>query len=475
MALIRRRDSERPSYDDLVRENTRLRTDNASLRSRIRELEHKVEELARAAKRQSAPFSKNKPTPSPKPSGRKAGKDYGQRAARAVPGRIDRVIDAPLPEVCPDCEGELVAERVAVQYQVEIPKPTPVHTRFDVAVGRCMNCGRRVQGRHAEQTSDALGAASVQIGAHAQALASFINKGLGVPHEKTAAILGAATGVDISPATVVRATHRAAAVLEPSYDAIADAVAAAEVVSPDETGWRVGGVRHWLWVAVCSVATLYQVTKGRGFAEVCALLGEDYTGVLCRDGWAPYRCLKDARHQTCYAHLLRRCAEMIESSRTRAQVIPRALAGILIDALALRDSRDAAEITRRQLVRRTKALERRVDTLLAITTSNPANARLLGHVRTERDNMFTFLRMEDVHATNYKAEQGIRPAVVTRKNWGGNATDDGAHTFEVLLSVFRTAHQQGANAIGILVERLRDPEWRVAPQLALTTETASPR
>ena len=36
--------------------------------------------------------------------------------------------------------------------------------RFDMELGRCSQCRRRVQGRHALQTSDALGAAGAQLG-----------------------------------------------------------------------------------------------------------------------------------------------------------------------------------------------------------------------------------------------------------------------------------------------------------------------
>lgn len=43
----------------------------------------------------------------------------------------------------------------------------------------------------------------------------------------------------------------------------------------------------------------------RGYAEAAPLLGEDFAGVIVRDGWAPYRRFTKAIHQTCLAHLLR--------------------------------------------------------------------------------------------------------------------------------------------------------------------------
>ena len=53
--------------------------------------------------------------------------------------------------------------------------------------------------------------------------------------------------------------------------------------------------------------------------------------------------------------------------------------------------------------------------------------------------MFTFLKEPGVQATNWRAEQALRPAIVNRKSWGGNRTCNGAHTQVVTMSVIRTA------------------------------------
>ena len=53
--------------------------------------------------------------------------------------------------------------------------------------------------------------------------------------------------------------------------------------------------------------TVYDIRPGRSFDDAVAVLGADFAGVLVRDGWAPYRRFTNARHQSCLAHLLRRC------------------------------------------------------------------------------------------------------------------------------------------------------------------------
>ncbi|MEK7405491.1 MAG: hypothetical protein AAB225_10315 [Acidobacteriota bacterium] len=117
--------------------------------SERRTLDRQLEEALRAARRQAAPFSRGQPKP--KPPGRKAGEEYARR----------------------HCRGPVELEQIASQYREDIVRRTLVR-RFDVEVGRCRNCGRRVQGRHPLQTYDALGAAQVQLGPEALALAAHL-------------------------------------------------------------------------------------------------------------------------------------------------------------------------------------------------------------------------------------------------------------------------------------------------------------
>ena len=73
------------------------------------------------------------------------------------------------------------------------------------------------------------------------------------------------------------------------------------MVTPDETGSRVGGRLHWLWAFATPETTVYAIRAGRGFPEAASILGADFGGVLVRDGWAPYRKFTRAAHQTCLA------------------------------------------------------------------------------------------------------------------------------------------------------------------------------
>jgi hypothetical protein len=71
-------------------------------------------------------------------------------------------------------------------------------------------------------------------------------------------------------------------------------------------------------------------------------------------------------------------------------------------------------------------LSRRLLHLVWPAKTHPGNERLAQFLWDHRDDLFTFLREPGLDATNWRAEQAIRPAVVNRKVWGGNRTWTGA-------------------------------------------------
>jgi hypothetical protein len=77
----------------------------------------------------------------------------------------------PVPTACPRCVDAVREPHVTAPYQEDLPPVPPIVRCFDVDVGQCDACARRVQKRQPLRTSDALGAAAVQLGPHALTLA----------------------------------------------------------------------------------------------------------------------------------------------------------------------------------------------------------------------------------------------------------------------------------------------------------------
>lgn len=505
----------RSARNDRDRVDGGLRAQNERLLAENERLRGQLEQARRAGKRQAAPFSKGEPKKDPAKPGRKSGEQYGTRAHRPVPDHIDEEIRIALPDACPCCDGELVFEDEVDQYQEEIRRVGGHVRHFRISRGRCRRCGKRVQGRHREQTSDAVGAAGSQIGPRAVAIAAQLNKELGVSMSKVAQILQL-FGVSVTAGGLHHALGRLTRAAEPTSQALVLAVRQSAAVAADETGWRVAGRRQWLWVFVGDDGvTVYLIAPGRGYEQAASVLTEGFAGVLERDGWAPYRRFTDARHQTCVAHLLRRAGELIADSVAGQAKIPHAVRRLLLDMLAVRDQfsdlltqpadvidGDAVEITADQpllgagsadhddrdrderddgqarqahLDAEIARLERDADALLTRSPQHNPNRKLLKHLRSEREHLLTFLTVPGVAATNWRAEQAIRPAVVNRKSWGGNRTSHGAHVQQTLMSVIRTSRQQDVCPIALLEDLQRHRTPTHSSMLRLPAATADPR
>jgi transposase len=446
-------DSKPPTYDELVELTRRQARLIDELRAAVERLKAELEQSRRAGKRQAAPFSKGLPKADPKRPGRKPGHPPSHRPV-PPPDQVDRTIDVPLPPDCPECHTPLGDAPITVhdQYQIDLPQPEPIITRFRVPVARCPKCLRRVQGRHPEQTSDALGSAAVQYGPRLLGFAADLKHRLGVSYRKCSSVLLTLTGVVVASAALVRSGHRLRKLAQPSYDRLVEAASKSSVQHVDETGWKIGGRSAWLWVFADQDITLYRIRPSRAHDVVVEVLGEDFAGVLVSDCFLAYDPLPFAK-QKCLAHLLKTCGE-IEQSKTRAAVrFSRRVAALLRKAMALKRRRGSIGDHGYAVLRGKVHAE--LDRLLAGAYTDPDNARLAKRLRKQREHLLRFLDHDGVDATNNLAEREIRPAVIARKLSAGNRTEAGAETHAVLASVLRTCRRQGKDVLGFLSGLLR--------------------
>lgn len=463
----------RPLYRKVLAENRRLRREKArlckeivALKKRVAELSVALELAERKAKRQSAPFSKGPPKTNPKKPGRKPGRRYGKTAHRPPPARVDEHYDVPLPRACPCCGGTRVHEtQVHTQYQTEIPR-RPICRQFDIHYGTCQDCGHTVHGRHELQTSDAVGAAASQLGPAAHAAMAMLNKELGLSHGKVKRCMEVLFGIRVSRAASAHSVLRSGQRCEPAYEEIRAGIRASPCVVPDETGWRVNGRHAWLHAIVGDGWTCYEIAADRSSAATKALLGADWSGVMVHDGWSPYDGFMKARHQQCLEHLQRRCQRILSSAQRGAVRFPRQIMQLIGQAFATRDALERGEIDADETVLRGLALACRLERLTNGHFTYPPNRRLAKHLKKHIWNWFWFLLEPGIEATNWRAEQAIRPAVVNRKVWGGNRTWRGARAQSVLMSVLRSSAQQGQDGFTYLLRLLCSP----APIPLLTTE-----
>jgi transposase len=360
-----------------------------------------------------------------------------------------------LPDACPDCGGVLLETHVDPQYQQEIPR-RPIVRQFNIHFGECRRCGRHCQGRHPLQTSDAVGAAASQIGPDTQAAVVYLNKHAGMSYGKIAHTLRTLFGIGLTRGAAAQVVLRAGQRLHKSYQEIQEHLKQSKVITPDETGWRIGGHTAWLhaWVGDDGV-TCYHIGPQRSSDALQKVLGIDWSGTLVHDGWASYDHFQDAAHQQCQAHVLRRAHELEEAATGRAKLFPRQVIGLFQESLEVRDQFARSPPDDETRGRVFEDFTERLLELTAKPRANDANDRLARHLHNHGSAWFMFLIDPSIPATNYLGEQALRPAVVNRKVWGGNRTPAGANAQTITMSVLQTCSQHAIDTLSYLSATFR--------------------
>lgn len=410
------------------------------LQQRIRDLEGRLDEALRSAKRQAAPFSKGPPKKRPKKPGRKAGEEHGRHGHREPPPleKIDETLEATLPEQCPDCGGAVVEDRLDHQFQTEIPVK-PIIRKFNIHCGHCSQCGKSMRGRHPLQTSDATGAACSQLGANAQAAIVYLNKHAGVSHGKIVGIFDKLHGISFTRGAAAQIVLRCGRICRPVYEELIDQLCDVDHLTPDETGWRVGGRPVWLhaWVGGDGT-TVYAIDPQRSADVLEKVIGIDWSGSMTHDGFSSYDRFEDATHQQCVDHALRRARGLLERHTGAAKMFPQRVIDLFTEALQVRDRFQEDNV---DFEKRGHAYEEFTERLRELTLParpNEANARFAKHLANHSAAWFAFLLDPNITATNHRAEQALKTPIVNRKVWGGNRTANGAEAQVIICSVMQT-------------------------------------
>lgn len=417
----------------------------AELQNELHKLRQQLEESQRDKQRQAHPFRRDKTSDQPKKPGRRQGHKADLRPT-PTPEQIDRVVDVPLPE-CPLCQVPLYDQGQVVQYQTDLPPILPIITQFNIETGTCPSCRQHWQGRHAEQTSDAIGATGNTLGPVVLTMAAEMKHRLGVSYRKICDFLQTYCHLKVCPGAFIRAEQRLAELAKPTYELLVEALRQSHVVHADETGWRVGRLSAWLWVFSSKKATIYVIRTGpgaRGHQVPQDILGPDFDGYLVVDGLKTYDVLEVAKGR-CNGHLLRRCKNLKGMVPSKEQPHIAALSALLQEAIHLAGRRD--ELTTDIYQGHVQDIEDRLDDWLEANnrkhTLSPELDRLDRHLRAHRGEWLVFLHDAEVPPTNNHAEQMLRPAVITRKVGGCNKNLLGALVHSILSSLMVSCHRQG--------------------------------
>ena len=438
-----------PTYEELVALVRDLRDRVAALERENAELRRRLD--GKAPPPDPPPFVK----PSVPPRGgrrKKPGRPAGHPPAlRPPPPEIHQEVVVPLPTgkagrcACPHCRAELEDIEEHERVVEDIVPATVRATRYRTRSGYCGRCGKRVESRHPEQPPPGFHGElpHAQLGLNALAAAAALKHDAGLPYRKVARALRDLCGLAVSHGALVKQVRRLAGWLKESADAIRDRLRAGAYVNADETGWRVGGVNHWLWALTNPDCTLYRVDRRRSSAVVRAVLGGRYGGHVVSDFLPTYNKLP-YKAQKCVPHLLRGIEKATDRSPAfAASPFRKRLKRAAKDLLRLKarwdDHGDDAYCMR------ASRLGDRLDNLARTVSADPDVTRLANRLKRHAGGLAEFLLVKDLPGDNNAAERAIRPAVIIRKVSGGHRGAATANAAMVVMSVLRTARQQGKN------------------------------
>jgi transposase len=250
-------------------------------------------------------------------------------------------------------------------------------------------------------------------------------------------------GVPMSVGTISQCEKTTAGVLAAPVEQARGVVAEQEVAHLDETSWRQGGKRAWLWVAVTSLVTVFLVRLSRGGQVARELLGEGFAGILVTDRYSGYNWYPVQWRQLCWSHVLRDF-EAIRGRGGASEAIGAALLAQAHQRFSwwhrVRDGTLERSAFRADMT----PLRREVERLLEVG-SQCGVAKTEGTCREilkRHEALWTFVQVDEVEPTNNTAERSIRPGVQWRKGSFGTQSERGSRFVESMMTVVATLKQQ---------------------------------
>ncbi len=241
----------------------------------------------------------------------------------------------------------------------------------------------------------------------------------------------------------IREAGRAVAPLE---DEMVLDIEQAVLLHVDETPWKEAGRPFWLWAFVASYTTLFFICS-RGLEILSNVLTAKFTGNLMTDGYQAYRHL--GRRLRCWAHLIRKCQGLIDSTDAR---VARAGKGMHELLCALMEAIYAARAAQTQPIG-------------ALASLHAADiARLQALCERHRDDDHDKLRAlareflldwnvilrqvsePQLPLTNNAAEQALRHWVIARRISMGTRSEAGTRAFALLASVIETCRKRSTSS-----------------------------
>ena len=446
--LIGERDYLRQRLDQMEKVMALAQVEIEKLRQENEKIKEERETLGYQLKQMLGKIFKPGVKPEPEVSHPKRGAPCGHRGnSRRRPEEISEFIDS-YPDKCDKCGGQIkVYEKSFDEHVVEDIEIKKKVTCYRLHYGYCKQCKKVVYPRAKEpiMASDRIGIRARAVGAHLRYL--------GLSYRKTAKIFKDIFDLNLTHPSLLAFNTEQAQNGASIYEGIKQSIRHSPCVNVDETGWRVNGHNHWLWVFTNKDATLYQIDKSRGSKVVGDILGEKYQGTLISDFYSAYNKHQAVSKQRCLAHLLREIKEVQEKNKFAPESIDgmfcQELKTVLKQTIGVWHEYHEGTRVFEDLVKEKERSISRIVELLLLPIKHRDTQRIRNRIIKHNQELFVFLDNPLVEPTNNRAERQLRPNVIMRKITFGNRSASGASDHAVIMSTIQTGILNGIEPLDI--------------------------
>jgi transposase len=423
----------------LQAENEQLKSEIKLLKQYIRELEARLAKYENAHTPPSLRRGRNRKKEQNEGGNGTPGQKIGHKGLTRPQAKPDRQVEVTA-DRCPDCGTELGDPfRIVSKTIEEIPEPQPIVViEYKIAHYRCPCCQKEVVANDVGCPHEGI------FGNNTIAQTTLLKYEDRLPHRKIQGTLKRLHSLNISPATILDLTRRAADAVQSGYEAILNRIRAAQILYVDETSIDVQGEIHWIWTFTTPSETFFVIRKSRGMKVLMEVLTRKFTGIIVCDGWKPYARFTK-RLQRCWAHLLRESkdlAEKIEEAVPLHEALKK-LYEELNDAL----ENDPPPEVRRELWHMARVMLKQW--IMKEYVSEKV-IKFIGKISNGFEYWFTFIIHPGVEPTNNRAERALREHVVLRKILGTLRNYKGTSIHERIMTMLATWGQQGLNSLQML-------------------------
>jgi len=423
----------------------------AALEATVQQLQEPLQQNSRTSSRPPSSDSLEALAKRPRraPTGRRPGGQPGHEGhARGLVSVEPVAVVVPVKPVrCRRCQQPLQGEDLQPQRPqvTEIPPVKPVITEYQVHQLVCSACGE------ATRAEVPPGVSTGGFGPRGQAILALCTGAYHLSQRTTHTVLEDLFGVSLGLGTIAhleQVTTQAVAAPVAEARAYVPAQPAAYV---DETGWREGQHRAWLWTVVTAWVTVFAVRLSRRSQVAHELLGARVWGWLVTDRWSAYSWYPPWRRQLCWAHLARDIEAMVARGGP-SQVMGEALQAQVHQMFhGWHRVRDGT-LAHASFAHDMRPLRREIERLLEAgqTCGVPKTEGTCRDILTRRQALWTFVRHAGVEPTNNAAERAIRPGVLWRKGSFGTHSPEGSRFVEALMTVVATLKQPHRHVLDYL-------------------------